>query len=650
MQLDFKRGVDEMKERIKQVLRIIFKTTTFKRRAFFLLSDIILIAFSMYASFWIRFDGNIPENFLVSLKYYIPLALAIKLGFLIYFGQYNIFWRFFSLRNLIKLFNAIILSSLSFGIMLFFLKTYEPFMGFPRSIILLDFIFTMGFLGTLRISKRALQEYKIRIQRLRKGNTRILIIGAGSAGEQIGREMVTQSRSKYFPVGYIDDDPAKRGVNIHGIKVLGTRKEIPHLLETHRIDEVLVALPSADSKEIKDIVKIIRDSKHVSKIKILPGLANLMDGNVTLSDIQEIKIEDLLGREPVHINFDTIRNFLSNKRVLITGAGGSIGTELSIKVQQFKPASLGLLEIDETELYYLMNKLEAKSSKIIPLLGNINDAVKMKSIFEKFRPEIIIHAAAYKHVPMLEIFPEEAVKTNVLGTKILAELSIAYGIEKFVYISTDKAINPTSIMGSTKRIGEELLRILNRKNSTRFICVRFGNVLGSRGSVIQLFKEQIQRGGPVTVTHSDMKRYFMAIPEAVLLVLEASAVGDGGEAYVLDMSNPVKIVDLAKDMIRLSGHEPDVDIPIVYSGIRPGEKLFEELLSAEEGSDPTGHPKIFRVRDSEKRNEKEFMAKIERLVNLGQGENSKEEIIACIKDIVPMNKVNHNKEDAFLIH
>lgn len=517
-----------MKERVKQVLRIIFKTTTIKRRAFFLLSDIILIAFSMYASFWIRFDGDIPESYIANLKYYIPLTLAVKLGFLIYFGQYNIFWRFFSLRNFIRLSNAIMLSSLSLGLLLFFLKTSTPFIGFPRSIILLDFIFTMGFLGMVRISKRALQEYKIRIQRLKKGNTRILIIGAGSAGEQIGREMVTQNRSEYFPVGYIDDDPAKRGVNIHGIKVLGARKDIPHLLEAHRIDEVLMALPSASSKEIKNIVKIIRDSKHRSKIKILPGLANLMDGKVTISDIQEIEIEDLLGREPVHIDFETIRNFLFGKRVLITGAGGSIGTELSKTVSKFKPESLGLLEIDETELFLLLNKLKPKSSKIVPLLGNINDAVKMRSIFEEFRPEIIIHSAAYKHVPMLELFPEEAVKTNVLGTKILAELSIEFGIEKFVYISTDKAINPTSIMGSTKRIGEELLGVLNGKNETRFICVRFGNVLGSRGSVIQLFKDQIKKGGPVTVTHADMKRYFMAIPEAVLLVLEAAAIGGGG--------------------------------------------------------------------------------------------------------------------------
>ena len=639
-----------MKEGVRHILKEIFKITTFKRRAFFLLSDIILISFSMYASFWIRFDGNIPANFISNLKYFILLALVIKLGFLLSYRLYNISWRFFCLRDLIKLSGVIILSSLALVLLLFFLKTYKPFILFPRSIILLDLIFTMGFLGTIRISKRAIQEYKIRIQGLNKGNTKILIIGAGSAGEQIGREMLNKSNSKYNPVGYIDDDPAKKGINIHGIKVLGARKDIPNLLQTQRIEEVLVALPSASSKEIKDIVKIVRDSDYVKKIKVLPGLANLMDGKVTISDIQEIEIEDLLGREPVHINFDTIRDFLSGKRVLITGAAGSIGTELSKKVYQFNPASLGLLEIDETELYYLLNNLEPKSSKIEPFLANINDAAKMRAIFEKFQPEIIIHAAAYKHVPMLEDFPEEAVKTNIMGTKILAELSIEFNVEKFVYISTDKAINPTSIMGSTKRIGEELLRILNGKNGTRFICVRFGNVLGSRGSVIQLFKEQIKRGGPVTVTHSEMKRYFMAIPEAVLLVLEASAIGAGGEAYVLDMSHPVKILDLARDMIKLSGHEPDVDIPIVFSGIRPGEKLFEELLSAEEGSEPTEHPKIFRVRDSEKRNEKEFMSKIEHLVNLGLGENSKKEIFACIKDIVPVNKTNQKHRETLLIH
>ena len=624
-----------MKEGLRRFIKNLFKITTFKRRAFFLVADILLIAFSMYASFWIRFDGKIPYEFSHYLREYIILALVVKLGFLTYFGMYGISWRFFGLSDLLKLLRAVTLSSVSMGLLLFFLKSYAPFMGFPRSIILLDYIFTIGLIGTLRISKRALREFWIGTEKQAKGKSKVLIIGAGSAGEQIGREMLNNKKSRYYPVGYIDDDLAKRGISIHGVKVMGTRKDIPRVLRTNKVDEVLVAIPSVSSKEIRKIVEIIRKSNQVDKIKILPGIADLMDGNVTLSDIQEVKIEDLLGREPVEIDFRAIKDFLSGKRVLITGAGGSIGSELSRTVRQFGPKSLVLLDIDETELFLIMRRLISESLDVVPVVGDINDEAKMSLVFEKFRPEIVIHSAAYKHVPMLEYYPEDAVKTNVNGTKILAELALVNGVDKFVYISSDKAVNPTSIMGSTKRVGEEMLRILNRRNRTRFICVRFGNVLGSRGSVTEIFKDQIKRGGPVTVTHPEMKRYFIVPSEAVLLVLEAAAVGEGGEAYVLDMGEPVKIVDLAREMIRLSGHEPDVDIPIVYSGLRPGEKLFEELLGAEEGSEPTEHAKIFRVRDSRMRDEGELLAKIDRLIGLCQGNNSREEFINCLKEIVP---------------
>lgn len=628
-------GVGTMKKHIMEFIRDLFRTTPFKRRTFFLTADFFLIAFSMYASFWIRFDGNIPDKYLPYLKYYILLALAVKLGFLVYYNMYSISWRFFSLRESLKLLRAVTLSSVSLGLLLFFLKTYAPFSEFPRSVILLDYIFTMGFIGTLRISKRALREYRIKTERQSKGRMRILIIGAGSAGEQIGREMLNNAKSKYFPVGYIDDDPAKKAINIHGIKVIGKREDIPRLLKSYSIDEVLVAIPSVSSNEIRKIVEITRESNQVKKIKVLPGITDLMDGNVTLSDIQEVRIDDLLGRDPVEIDFRVIKDFLHGKRVLVTGAGGSIGSELSRTVLQFEPKSLALLDIDETELFLLMHKLKSKPSEIVPLIGDITDKAKMKSVFEKFKPEILLHSAAYKQVPMLEHCPEDAVKTNVLGTKILAELSIEHAVEKFVYISTDKAINPTSVMGSTKRVGEEMLRILNRRNRTRFICVRFGNVLGSRGSVVPLFTDQIQRGGPVIVTHPEMKRYFMASSEAVLLVLEAAAVGEGGEAYVLDMGEPVKIVDLAREMIRLSGFEPDVDIPIAYSGLRPGEKLFEELLGAEEGSEPTEHAKIFKVINSRERDEVELFKKTDHLINLCHENGCREEIIDCLKEIVP---------------
>jgi FlaA1/EpsC-like NDP-sugar epimerase len=324
--------------------------------------------------------------------------------------------------------------------------------------------------------------------------------------------------------------------------------------------------------------------------------------------------------------------------VLITGAGGSIGSELARTVLQFEPRSTALLDVDETELFYLNNRFRGAASEVFPVMADIRDRVKMESVFADFRPEIVLHAAAYKHVPVLESYPEEAVKTNVLGTKILGELAQKHGVERFVYISTDKAVNPTSVMGSTKRAGEEMLRILNGRNGTKFISVRFGNVLGSRGSVIPIFEEQIKRGGPVTITHPEMKRYFMATSEAVLLVLEAAAIGEGGEAFILDMGEPIRILDLAREMIRLSGHEPDVDIPIVFSGLRPGEKLFEELLGAEEGSEPTEHARIFKARDPKVKPDEETFRKIEGLIAVCQAGGDRASIVSGLVDIVPTYK------------
>lgn len=604
-----------------------------------MLADVLLIVLSLYISFWLRFDGDIPGEYLKNLRYYFLLALLIKIFMLIVNGVYNISWRFFGLKDFLKLFGAVTMSSIVMTIFLFFFfKTYRAFQGFPRSVVLVDYIFTLGLIGTLRISKRGVREYLNKTGRLKRGRTSILIIGAGRAGEQIGREMLDNRKSKYFPIGFIDDDPAKRGLSIHGIKVLGTRENIPEVLKTSRVEEVLVAIPSAGSRDIRDIVEIVRNAGGVKKIKILPGIVDLMDGNVTLRDIQEIQVGDLLGREPVEIDYAVVRGFISGKRVLVTGAGGSIGGELARTVLQFEPKKLILLDIDETEIFYLLDKLKTTSAEVIPVVGDIRDRIKMETVFEKYRPEIVLHAAAYKHVPILEFYPEEAVKTNVMGTRNLGELALKYKVERFVNISTDKAINPTSVMGSTKRVGEELLKILNGKNGTKFISVRFGNVIGSRGSVIPVFMEQIKKGGPVTVTHPEMKRYFMMTAEAVLIVLEAAAAGQGGEAYALDMGEPVKIVDLAREMIKLSGHEPDVDIPIVFTGLRAGEKLFEELLGAEEGTEPTAHAKVYKARNSRSRDEHELIAQIDRLIDLCSGSCRREEIIGCLKEIVPTFK------------
>jgi FlaA1/EpsC-like NDP-sugar epimerase len=612
--------------------------TPLKRRVFFLLADSFLIAFSLFVSFWLRFDGAIPAEYIKRFPAYFGLILTVKILFLGAFGMYKISWRFFGLSDLIKLIAAVSTSSLVLAAVFLGFRARGPISGFPRAVMLADFVITLGILSLLRISKRALIEHLSKSRKLRHGRTRIVIVGAGEAGSAIGRDMLINKHSRYFPVGYIDDDVSKRGLSIQGIKVLGTRNDIPTLLKANAVDEVLIAIPSFRSKDIRAVMEIIRNAGGPAKVKILPGILELVDGSVTLSDIKEVRVEDLLGREKVEIDFAAIRAFLARKRVLITGAGGSIGSELARTVLQFEPRSTALLDVDETELFYLMNRFRGAASEIFPVMADIRDRAKIDSVFEEFRPEIILHSAAYKHVPVLESYPEEAVKTNVLGTKILGELALKYGVERFVYISTDKAVNPTSVMGATKRVGEEMIRVLNGRNGTKFISVRFGNVLGSRGSVIPVFEEQIKRGGPVTVTHPEMKRYFMATSEAVLLVLEAAAIGEGGEAYILDMGEPIRILDLAREMIRLSGHEPDVDIPIVFSGLRPGEKLFEELLGAEEGSEPTEHARIFKARNPKVGPDEETFHKIEKLITGSRDVKDRGRIVEGLMGIVPTYK------------
>ncbi len=623
----------------------ISRNTTFKRRLFFFTSDIIIISFSMYVSFWLRYNGVLPPDSTQPLLYYILLALIIKLSFLVLFNLYDFSWIFVGLRELIKIFKALSISSIFLGMILFFLRVYAPFQEFPfpRSTLLIDFTISLFLVGSLRISKRLFLEGIKSPFKSEEEKVKVLIYGAGGAGEQIAREMLRTKNSSYLPVGFVDDDPAKQGVNIHGIKVLGTREDIQKICKTNKIDEVLIALPSAHSKEIKIIAEKIRESHTIKTIKILPSVTDLVDGKVTLSDIHEVELEDLLGRAPVKIDLKAIKDFVQMKKILITGAGGSIGSELAKTVLQFNPKTLIVFDIDETEIFHLVNNLEFSKKEIVPVIGDIKDETKMASIFESFSPQIVVHSAAYKHVPILELYPEEGIKTNILGTKILAELSLKHNVEKFIFISTDKAINPASVMGATKRVAEEFLRTLNPMNKTKFISVRFGNVLGSRGSVIPLFEEQIIRGGPVTVTHPEMKRYFMSTSEAVLLVLEASAFGQGGEVFVLDMGEPIKILDLAKEMIKLSGYEPDVDIPIVFTDIRPGEKLFEEILSAEEGVEPTEYEKILKARSATEGNYEFLAEKINVLIKTSSP-NNKNEIIRLLKETVPTYNPSKNSK------
>jgi FlaA1/EpsC-like NDP-sugar epimerase len=643
MKLAGERKASFMKNSENRYLHRISRVTVFKRRAFFFISDLLLISLVLYASFWLRFNGLIPAQFKQSMHYYIPLALLSKMTFLMLFNLYDISWRFVSLKEIIRLLKALSLGSLVLGVLFFLLKPYIQFIGFPRSILFIDYILSIILIGLLRISKRLFVEGFKNAWKLTEEKTKILIVGAGNGGEQIAREMTRLRHSKYIPLGFVDDDPAKQGIKIHGIRVLGKRENLPSLIKNNKIDEVLIALPSASSKDIRDIVKIIRRTNMIDKIKILPSTTDLIDGKATLSDIHEVKLEDLLGRAPVKIDYDAIKNFISNKKILITGAGGSIGSEITKTILQFCPKSTILFDIDETELFYLHNDLKASEQDVIPVVGDIRDRAKVSFVFEKFMPQIVVHSAAYKHVPVLEFYPAEAVKTNILGTKVLAEASIEYGIEKFIFISTDKAINPTSVMGASKRVGEELLKIMNQTNNTKFISVRFGNVLGSRGSVIELFREQIKKGGPVTVTHPRMTRYFMVTSEAVLLVLEAAAIGIGGEVYVLDMGESIKILDLAKEMIRLSGYEPDKDIPIIFTKIRPGEKLYEEILSAEEGVESTIYDKIMMAKSSRGKRPEIQMQKIVRLLELSSQSNKTNDILALLKQIVPTYTPSKNK-------
>lgn len=622
-------------DKLNQLLGQLLQKSSWKRRAFFLIFDTVLICISLYLAFWLRFEGVIPEVYFPGFYYGLAVALVIKLSLLALFGMYNFSWGLFGLREAIQLVSAVVTSSALFGGLMMWLRHRPPFSGFPRGVVLADFVLTMSLLAALRLSKRLVREIILNKNGQKDIRKKTLIVGAGEAGVQVCKEMFYHPKSDYKPAGFIDDDPTKKGLSIHGVKVLGGREKIPEVLENMAVDEILIAIPSAESREIRKIVEIIRKSDKKPAVKILPGLFKLFEGKVNLWDVEEIQIEDLLGREKVEISYEMIRGFVQGKRILVTGAGGSIGSELVRTCLRFEPEQLVAVDIDETELFNLEQALVGRDSRYTRVVGDIRDVQKMGRVFERFRPQIVIHSAAYKHVPMLEDFPEEAIKTNVCGTKILAEQALANGAEKFVNISTDKAINPTSVMGASKRAAEEILRLMNSQSKTKFISVRFGNVLGSRGSVIPLFKEQIKRGGPVTVTHPEVKRYFMTTSEAVLLVLEAAALGEGGETFLLDMGEPVKIDELAREMIRLSGKEPDVDIPIVYTGLRPGEKLFEELLGAEEGSEPTGVKKIFKARNDHYSDDHRLMNRIEKLIKACKERSEKKEIIEVLKEVVP---------------
>jgi FlaA1/EpsC-like NDP-sugar epimerase len=489
-----------------------------------------------------------------------------------------------------------IAKAITLGSALISLITISPWQtaigGVTLSVVVIDYLLTLAFVGGLRLSKRLF--YQLVLRRPNGHGVRTLIVGAGDAGERIVRAMLEERKPQRLPVGFVDDDPALHGLTIHGVQVLGNRQDIPHLAQKLAVQELLVAIPSAPSSVFQQIAELARKAE-IQHVRVLPSIHQLINGEVSPSQIRDLQPEDLLSRDPVRINTHEIESFMRGKTVLVTGAAGSIGSELCRRIVAFQPRTLVALDHDETGLFYLGRELSAFPGKMAfqGVVGSVQDAEWVERVFARFRPAVVLHAAAYKHVGMMEEHPDEAVRNNVFGTRAVGEAACRCHVDKFVLISTDKAVNPTSVMGATKRLAELVVIELDRYNGTKCMAVRFGNVLGSRGSVVPIFQQQIQRGGPVTVTHPEMRRYFMTTSEATLLVLQAGAMGKGGEVFVLDMGTPIRIMDLAREMIRLAGLEPDRDIPIVVTSPGPGEKLFEDIMTAEEGTRATKHEKVF---------------------------------------------------------
>lgn len=554
----------------------------------FILLDIILINAAYLLALYLRFDGNIEPQY---MEAYISNAIFITLIKIIvfyYFKLYKSIWEFASIDEMIEVVSSSIVAN---AIVIAYMTLMQA--RLPRSIYLMVPILDMALIGGVRFSNRAIARFKNGIPKNIEDYKKILIIGAGAAGAMVIKELRNHNTLRSVPVAIIDDDSKKKGQNINGVPIVGGREDIAKICKNQNVNEIIISIPSANKQEIREIVNECK--KTQCKIKILPGMYELIDGQVSVKEIREVEIEDLLGREEIHLDMNEICGYIEGKKVLVTGGGGSIGSELCRQIARFAPQRLIILDIYENNAYDIQNELLRKHEKLNlkVLIASVRERERIDEILKNERPDVVFHAAAHKHVPLMEENPQEAIKNNVFGTLNIAQSADKYSVKKFVLISTDKAVNPTNVMGATKRICEKIIQSINKKSSTEFVAVRFGNVLGSNGSVIPLFKKQIAEGGPVTVTHPEVIRYFMTIPEACQLVLQAGSMAKGGEIFILDMGQPVKIMDLAKDLIRFSGFEPEIDIPIAITGLRPGEKLYEELLLDEEGISDTSHDKIF---------------------------------------------------------
>jgi FlaA1/EpsC-like NDP-sugar epimerase len=570
------------------------------RLYFVILCDLLIFIIALIAAYLFRFEFILDAGEMHNIKTLLLWIVPLKLAVFIFFGMYKGMWRYTSLNDLWQLAKACFLSSLLILAVILYVTRFE---GYSRAVFIIDGILTFLLSGSLRLSIRLWFTFsrnstntQIKADSIKR--KKCLIIGAGDAGEKMLREIFDNHRLDYEVLGFVDDDPTKKGQSIHGVRVLGSVGDMLHIRAIKDVQEILIAIPSATGAQMRRIVEACISS--AIPYKILPSIGALIDGSVSVKVLRDISYEDLLGRPEAKLYTEDISLLLKNKTVLITGCGGSIGSELCRQVIRYNPKFIILLDSNEANLFFIQMEIQNEKAfkNCQAILGSVQDEKLMSDIFNKYKPEVVFHAAAYKHVPMLEINPWEAVFNNILGSRTAMEMAVKYGVEKFVLVSTDKAVRPTNVMGASKRVTELIMQSL-QGNYTRMMAVRFGNVIGSSGSVIPLFRRQIERGGPVTVTDPNATRYFMTIPEASQMILQAGAIGEGGEVFVLHMGLPINILDMARDLIRLSGKDPDNDIKIVYTGLRDGEKLYEEIISEEENVLPTKHEKIMILRSAQ---------------------------------------------------
>lgn len=610
------------------------------RNRYFLIADVLLMPLAVVISFLLRLDVSGLEYYRTTVLIFAALAAVIKPLVFYLFGLYRRYWRYGSANDLVTISAVVTLASLLVGALAYLALPILAFQRVPRSIPFIDWLLSLAMVGVTRIGPRIIAENRLlKVSGgTRSGRAslakRVLVVGAGDAGALIVREMQSNPRLGIVPVGLLDDDQIKVGMTIHGVPVLGTRHDIPHLVQDEQVDEVIIAMPSAAGQAIRAVVNVCQAAGVACKT--MPAMHELIAGQVSVKQVREVRIEDLLRRQPVETNVAEVGSYLSAAVVLVTGAGGSIGSELCRQIARHRPAQLLLVGHGENSIYHIHLELQEKFSRLSvqPLIADIRDLNGLMAVLERFQPAVVFHAAAHKHVPLMEANVAEAVANNVFGTQTLLQAAEASGVERFVLVSTDKAVNPVNVMGATKRVAELLVQDTARRTGRAYVVVRFGNVLGSRGSVVPLFQHQIAAGGPVTVTHPEMCRYFMTIPEAVQLIVQAAALGQGGEIFVLDMGEPVRVVDLATELIQLSGLRPDLDIKLVCTGLRPGEKLSEELFNQDEKPCPTQHEKILVARGNSTWDSETLHRRMQELRAL-TAKNDAARINAKLQEIIP---------------